>query len=78
MTSNQVMSENYRSWSVRHNREVVALALDAGDEAEVVHGQALGGAPVQAEAAADAGALVDDHRRRVLAEWSKSLVDDVR
>src|SRR5690554_4385944 len=53
---------------VRNNRQVNALTRISRGHAEVVHGQALGWAPVDAESAPDAATLVDDHGGGVRAE----------
>ena len=47
--------------------QVDALPLRRWRQPEVVHRQALGRAPVDAEGAADTGPLVDQHRRRLRA-----------
>src|SRR3954463_2546542 len=46
---------------VRHDGEIDALALGSRREAEVIHGQTLSRAPVDAQGAANAGSLIDHH-----------------
>src|SRR5215213_888467 len=55
---------------VRHHREIDALALRSRREAEVIHRQALRRAPIDAQRAADAGSLIDQHYRRLRTQFS--------
>src|SRR6476661_2885980 len=57
-----------RSVSVGHDREVDAFPGFRRCDAEMIHRQALCRAPVDADAAADAAPLVDDHCRGVRAK----------
>ena len=54
--------------SLRDDRQVDGFSFQRRGDAEVIHCQAFGGAPLDADAAADAGALVDHHCR---SEWTE-------
>src|SRR5688572_6260192 len=55
---------------VRDDCQVNAFAGVGRGHAEVIHGQALGWAPVDAQATANAAALVDDHGGGVWSEFA--------
>lgn len=58
--------------SLSNDRQVDRLALQRWGDAEVIHRQAFGGTPIDADAAADAGSLVNHHRRSKRSELSAS------